>query len=87
MLQVQYFFICSCREETAKLEELQDKNVSQKEVLRDMTAKIEVWIQFISTENSRLDSPALLSPVYILAQEERRGSGAPFLAIQPLKIT
>jgi len=42
MLQVQYFFICSCREETAKLEELQDKNVSQKEVLRDMTAKIEV---------------------------------------------
>ncbi|XP_020600902.1 kinetochore protein Nuf2-A-like [Orbicella faveolata] len=29
------------REETAKLEELQDKNVSQKEVLRDMTAKIE----------------------------------------------
>ena len=42
LLKVQDFFICSCSEETAKLEELQDKNVSQKEVLRDMTAKIEV---------------------------------------------
>ena len=29
-------------EETAKLEDLQDKNISQKEVLRDTTAKIEV---------------------------------------------
>jgi len=29
------------REETAKLEDLQDKNISQKEVLRDTTAKIE----------------------------------------------
>lgn len=29
-------------EKTAKLEELQDKNISQKEVLRDMTANIEV---------------------------------------------
>lgn len=27
---------------TSKLEELQDKNISQKELLRDMTAKIEV---------------------------------------------
>lgn len=35
--------ICSLSEQTAKLEELQDKNVSQKELLRDMTAKIEVW--------------------------------------------
>ena len=29
-------------EETAKLEDLQDKNIGQKEVLRDTTAKIEV---------------------------------------------
>ena len=35
-------FLCS--EKTAKLEELQDKNIRQKEVLRDMTAKREVLI-------------------------------------------
>lgn len=31
-----------CSEETAKLEDLQDKNITQKEVLRDLMAKIEV---------------------------------------------
>ena len=29
-------------EETTKLEDLQDKNLTQKEMLRDLTAKIEV---------------------------------------------
>ena len=35
-----FFYFVS--ELTSKLEELQDKNISQKELLRDMTAKIEV---------------------------------------------
>ena len=58
MLQVQDFFICSCSEETSNFDELQDKNVSQKEVLRNMTAKIEVHYEFdtcIYTKHSRLD--------------------------------
>lgn len=52
------FFICSCSEETSNFDELQDKNVSQKEVLRNMTAKIEVHYEFdtcIYTKHSRLD--------------------------------
>ena len=66
MLQVQDFFICSCSEETGKLEDLQDKNVSQKEVLRNMTAKIEVWIQYLYNYTLKilgLISPALSSLV------------------------
>ena len=81
------FFICSCSEETSKLEELQDKNVSQKEVLRNMTAKIEVFnTGIILYTELGVISPSLKSSLCFVPRREERSAGSfpkPLLAIQP----
>ena len=41
-LSLKVMYILFTSEEITKLEDLQDKNLTQKEMLRDLTAKIEV---------------------------------------------
>lgn len=54
---------------TSKLEELQDKNISQKELLRDMTAKIEVkrlqLLNFYSVSLSEWNIKVFIDKLYM----------------------
>ena len=54
---------------TSKLEELQDKNISQKELLRDMTAKIEVkrvqLLNFCSVSLSEWNIKVFIDKLYM----------------------
>lgn len=54
---------------TSKLEELQDKNISQKELLRDMTAKIEVkrvqLLNFYSVSLSEWNIEVFIDKLYM----------------------
>ena len=54
---------------TSQLEELQDKNISQKELLRDMTAKIEVkrvqLLNFYSVPLSEWNIKVFIDKLYM----------------------
>lgn len=54
---------------TSQLEELQDKNISQKELLRDMTAKIEVkrvqLLHFYSVSLSEWNIKVFIDKLYM----------------------
>lgn len=54
---------------TSKLEELQDKNIGQKELLRDMTAKIEVkhvqLLNFYSVPLSEWNIKVFIDKLYM----------------------
>lgn len=54
---------------TSQLEELQDKNISQKELLRDMTAKIEVkcvqLLNFYSVSLSEWNIKVFIDKLYM----------------------